>query len=130
MASSTLPHESSEPRWRLAALWAGVLTGPLAWAALLQTNYVLSYVACEQRQSWMLHLSAAVALVLVLAAAIAAWLAAPALGSGDDRGETPAETRHVRRRFMALAGLAMCAWFAIVILATEIPALVLHPCTP
>jgi hypothetical protein len=29
---------------------------------------------------------------------------------------------------MALAGLAFCAWFAIVILATEIPALVLHPC--
>ena len=31
---------------------------------------------------------------------------------------------------MAIGGLALCAWFALVILATEIPVLVLKPCTP
>jgi hypothetical protein len=30
---------------------------------------------------------------------------------------------------MALGGLALCAWFALVILATAIPVLFLHPCT-
>ena len=109
----------------LAALWAGLLAGPLAWAASLEVNYVLSYVACETRARWMLHLTTALALTLVGAGAIAAAQA------------WRASTRHAvddatlaRVRFMALGGLAMCAWFALVILATEIPALVLRPCTP
>jgi len=127
MASSTSPHESSEPRRQNTAAWVGIAGGPLAWAALLQTNYVLSYVACEQRQSWMLHVATAVALVLVGVAAVAARRASPTQTEGrDESGDV-----HVQRqRFMALAGLALCAWFAIVILATGIPALVLHPCTP
>jgi hypothetical protein len=128
MASSTLPHGSSEPPSRLLALWAGILTGPLAWAALLQTNYVLSYVACEQRHTWMLHLATIIALALVGAAALAAWRAAPVLDVEEHVSAAPEGTRLLRRRFMALAGLAFCAWFAIVILATEIPVLVLHPC--
>jgi hypothetical protein len=102
----------------------GIAAGPLAWAALLQTNYVLSYVACEQRRTWMLHLAAAAALAIAGLGARAAWSVAPALpGPSSETGEA-----HVR--FMALAGLALCAWFALVIVATEIPALVLHPCTP
>jgi hypothetical protein len=132
MASSTLPRGSSEPPSRLLALWAGILTGPLAWAALLQTNYVLSYVACEQRHTWMLHLATIIALALVGAAALAAWRAtplhSPALNEDEHASVDPEGTRVLRRRFMALAGLAFCAWFAIVILATEIPVLVLHPC--
>jgi hypothetical protein len=33
-----------------------------------------------------------------------------------------------RARFMARAAVLMSAWFALVILATDIPALVLRPC--
>ena len=128
MASSTLPHGSPEPASRLLALWAGILTGPLAWGALLQTNYVLSYVACEQRHTWMLHLATAVALGLVMVAGVAAWRAAPPLEEEAHVSLQPEGTSLLRRRFMALGGLAMSAWFAIVILATEIPALVLQPC--
>jgi len=124
-----LPHGSSEPASRLVALWAGVLAGPLAWAALLQVNYVLSYVACEQRHTWMLHLATLVALALVAAAACAAWRAAPVLGEEDHASANPAATGLLRMRFMALGGLALCAWFAIVIVATDIPTVVLHPCT-
>jgi len=132
MASSTWPRDSSERWTRLLALWAGLLAGPLAWAALLQTNYVLSYVACEQRQTWMLYLATAVALALVAGGAAAAWAAAPAPPLGREEHEDPDPHRAIvlRARFMALGGLAMCAFFAIVILATAIPVLVLHPCTP
>jgi hypothetical protein len=105
-------------------VWAGLAAGPLAWAALLQTNYVLSYVACEQRHSWMLHLATAVALVLVALGALAAWRARPA----DD--EIASATAESRARFMATGGLALCAGFALVILATELPVLILRPCTP
>jgi hypothetical protein len=93
------------------------------WAALLETNYVLSYAACEQRQVWMLHLSSAVALAVIGVAALAAWRAAPP-------PRDPAETAAIARaRFMAVGGLVLCAWFAIAIVAFEIPAVILKPCT-
>jgi hypothetical protein len=133
MPSSTLRRGSFDSGVRLAALWAGMLAGPVAWAALLETNYVLSYVACEQRHTWMLHLATAVALALIAGAALAAWRAAPPLRDDPktERPSTePAETGLIRARFMAIGGLTLCAWFAIVILATEIPTLVIKPCTP
>jgi hypothetical protein len=117
----------------MAALWLGVLAGPLAWAALLETNYVLSYVACEQRHTWMLHLATAVALAVVAAAAWVTWQVAPAeLHYERERAPStdPGETAVIRARFMAIGGLALCAWFALVIVAMEIPVLVLKPCTP
>jgi hypothetical protein len=128
-----LRHDSSDAGARTTALWIGVLAGPAAWFVLLETNYVLSYVACGQRQTWMLHLAAAVALMLVAGAAAAAWRAAPPPG-GDGLGGAvstdPARTRVIRARFLAVAGLALCIWFAVVIVATEIPVLVLRPCAP
>lgn len=124
MPSSTLRHGSFSWGPRLAALWAGLAAGPLVWAALLETNYVLSYVACEQRQAWMLHLGTTVALALVALGALAAWRARP---SFDGPASSTAEGR---ARFMATAALALCAAFALVIVATELPVLILHPCTP
>jgi len=107
------------------ALWAGVFAGPLAWAALLQTNYVLSYVACEQRHKWMLHVATFVALALTGAGGVCARRAMP---SGENSGR--ADRAALRARDMAWAGLALSVWFALVILATEIPVLVLPPCIP
>jgi hypothetical protein len=130
MPSFTLRHGSFDGGPRLAALWAGLVAGPFAWAALLETNYVLSYVACEQRHTWMLHTATAVALFLVGVAAFAAWRASPSLefAPEDQPSTDPAETTVILARFMAIGGLVLCAWFAIVILATELPVLVLHPC--
>ena len=130
MPSSTLRRGSFDWGWRLAALWTGVLAGPLVWATLLETNYVLSYVACEQRQSWMLHLAAIVALVLIGLAAFLSWRAAPPMGRADAPSIDPRDTAVLRARFMAISGLALCAGFALVVVATEIPVLLLHPCTP
>jgi hypothetical protein len=128
MPSSTLDRGSLDWGPRLAALWIGVLAGPVAWAALLETNYVLSYVACEQRHTWMLHLATAAALGLIALAAYAAWRAAPPLGSDETPSVDPSETALLRARFMAIGGLGLSGFFAVVIIATEIPALVLQPC--
>jgi hypothetical protein len=133
MPSSTLRHESLDAGGRITALWIGMLAGPAVWAALLETNYVLSYVACEQRQTWMLHLAAVIALALLAGAAALSWQAAPhGLNYECERdvSTNPDETAIIRARFMAIGGLALCAWFAVVILAMEIPVLVLKPCTP
>jgi hypothetical protein len=125
MPSSTWRRESSEPGPRLLALWTGVLAGPFAWAALLQTNYVMSYVACEYRHTWMLHLTTVLALAVTVAGGLSAWRAVPV-----DDGEAPPSRAVARARDMAMAGLALSVWFALVILATEIPVLMLPPCTP
>ena len=133
MPSSTLRHGSFDAGGRITTLWIGMLAGPLAWAALLETNYILSYVACERRQTWMLHLAAAVALALVAGAAVLIWRAAPHGLSYEREREAssdPVETAIIRARFMAISGLALCAWFGLVIIAMEIPVLVLKPCTP
>jgi hypothetical protein len=130
MPSSTLRHGSLDGGGRLAALWIGVLAGPVVWAAVLETNYALSYVACEQRHAWMLHLTTGVAIALIAIAAFGLWRAAPPMGDDSEPSIDPRETAVVRARFMAVGGLAMCAWFAFVILATDIPAIVLKPCTP
>jgi hypothetical protein len=129
MPSSTLDRGSLDWGRRLLALWIGVLAGPLAWAALLETNYALSYVACEQRHSWMLHLSTVLALGIVGLAALVAWRAAPPLGEHELPSADPREIALLRARFMAIGGLALCAFFTVVILATEIPAAVLDPCS-
>lgn len=129
MASCTLPHGSRDRGRRLAALWTGVLAGPIVWSAQLETNYVLSYVACEQRHAWMLHLTTGVSLALVAVAAVVAWRAAPPLAEDEHQAPDFDRAAVLRARFMALGGLVLCAWFAVVIVATEIPALVLNPCS-
>ena len=124
MPSSISHHESFSGGRHLAASWTGLAAGPLAWAMLLETNYVLSYVACEQRHTWMLHVAAATALLVVGFGALAARSARPSM-----RSDTQPSVAEARARFMAIGGLILCAWFAVMIVATEIPVAVLHPCT-
>ena len=127
-----MPSSTSHRAWpdHLPALWFGVLAGPLAWAALLQTNYVLSYVACERRQTWMLHLATALAIIVIAMGGLTAWRAMRRSDSDDSESLDTAQTALKRTRFMAVGGAILCAWFALVVFATAIPTLVLHPCTP
>jgi len=129
MPSSTSRPVSHE-RWRLAALWAGLLTGPVVWLALLEVNYVLAYVACETRSTWFMHLAVLVALLLVFGAGYAAWAASYGNMMADETLTPPLsdETRLQRSRWMSLAGVASSAWFIVVILAMEVPLLVLREC--
>jgi hypothetical protein len=130
MPSSTSPRGSLDWGPRLALLWIGALAGPVVWSAVLETNYVLSYVACEQRHEWMLHLSALTGLGLIGLAALGLWRARPPGFDDSEPSTAPEKTAVMRARFMVVGGLALCAWFALVILALEIPVLVLKPCTP
>jgi hypothetical protein len=113
---------------RELALWTGVLAGPVVFLALLETNYVLAYVACERRQTWFLHVAVVGAILLVAAAGWAAWRAAPAADDQRRSGAVTPETTESRSRWMSLAAVASCAWFILVILAIEIPILVHQVC--
>lgn len=129
MASST-SHPASYERRRQAALWAGLLTGPIVWLTLLETQYVLSYVACETRTTWFMHLAIVVALGLVGTAGWAAWSASGEAPRDDDAPTPPGghDTRTQRARWMSLAGVMLSAWFVVVILAMEVPLLILGVC--
>ena len=129
MSASTSPPVSHEPR-RLAALWAGLLTGPVVWLFLLQYNYALSYVACETRQTWFMHLGIVVALLAVISAGWFAWGAGQASkGDADDTTHPLSdETRLRRTNWMSLTGIAISVFFVVVIIAMEVPLLVLKEC--
>jgi hypothetical protein len=126
MPSSTLRRASHDPRQE-TGLVASVVAGPLVWLTLLEVNYVLTYVACEQRSDWMLHVASIVALVLVGLAGLVAWRARTA-GPTDAPTVSQDEIAELRTRFLANAGVLMCAWFSVVIIATEIPVIVYRPC--
>jgi hypothetical protein len=132
-----MPSSTSRPGFRDAhdgtrvlALWTGILAGPLVWLALLQINYVLSYVACETRQTWFLHLATAVAIALVGAAGAWAW------GAGRGPVDLPEpltppvsqETCDTRVRWMAYFAAASSSWFIVVIVAMSVPVVVLRTC--
>jgi hypothetical protein len=126
MRSSTLRRALPDRR-RVVALTIGVLAGPLVWLTLLEVNYVMTYVACEQRHDWMLHLASIVALALVGFAGLGAWRARTR-GPTDMPTVNQDETSELRARFLAYGGALMSAWFIIVIIATEIPVIVYQPC--
>jgi hypothetical protein len=78
----------------------------------------------------MLYVTAAAAIAIVAAAAFGLWRARPPGHDDSEPSIDPRETAVVRARFMVVGGLALCAWFTIVMIAMEIPVLVLAPCTP
>jgi hypothetical protein len=127
MASSTSRPEWHEPR-RIAALWTGVLGGPIVWFALLQVNYTLSYVSCETRQKWFLHVAVLAAIALVSMAGYLAWRHGPPEDTQDRTSPVTRSTGEVRARWMSLAGVGLSLWFIVVIIAMEIPILTLKIC--
>lgn len=129
MGSSTSRPVSHE-RWRSLALWIGLLAGPVVWLSLLQTNYVLAYAACEARQTWFMHLATAVGVVLVAAAGFGAWRAADGSIMTAEKRTHPLsdDTHRQRTRWMGLSGVVLSGWFILVILAMEIPIIVLREC--
>ena len=129
MPSSISHPGSRDDNLRTLALWSGLLAGPLLFLSVLEVNYVLSYVACEQQQTWFLHLSTAIALVLTAAAGVWAWRAGMTRGTfSDECVPVGPETRYTRTRWMAVAAALVTVGFLIAIFSMAVPAFVLSPC--
>lgn len=127
-----MPSSTSLPAWhdtrRAARLWFGILTGPIVWAALLELNYVLAYVACERRTAWFLHTATLAAALLTCVAGFVAWRSGPPVDAGEGTPPISPATTEARARFMSLAGVAFSLWFLIVVLTMDVPPLVLGHC--
>jgi hypothetical protein len=77
-----------------------------------------------------MHLAVVAALSLTAGAGYAAWTASTDQSRGDEAQAPPLsdETRLQRSRWMSLAGIAISAWFILVILAMEVPLTLLEEC--
>lgn len=111
-----------EPR-TLLAQWAGVLLGPIGWALNLQVSYTLAAFACEDVWRLSVHGTTAVTLAIALAGLSVGWSNWKASRDAGPEGD-----RIDRSRFMAVAGIGLSAFFALVIVAQWIPTLFLEPC--
>jgi hypothetical protein len=127
MPSSTSRHAWHDSR-RTLALWTGLLAGPVLWFTVLEANYVLSYVACESRHKWFLHAANLAAIAAVAAAGLLSWRSGPAEDSEQPTPPITRQTSENRARWMSIAGVTLSLWFILVILAMEIPILVLRTC--
>ena len=100
-----------------------MLGGPLAWLLTLEVGYAISSWTCARDHHGVLHVVTALGVGLALAAGVVSWRSWLALGTRPDDGPGVP-----RQRFMAGVGLATSALFALVIIAAEVPVLVLRGC--
>lgn len=109
----------------LMKLIGGLLLAPLAWLIDLQTSYVTVRWACEHGNRAALFLIPAGSLALI---ALATWMS---LSSWQRlKGEAHEDGGAVEDRsyFLALAGVALNAVFALLILLSLAPRVLLTPC--
>jgi len=111
-----------------AALWVGVLAGPIAWGADLLAGYATVQWTCSHHNRLPLHLISLAALLIIALGAYWAWTSwREVQAPGEVRGASsigsiglgPALVLE-RARFMAALGLASSAFFTIVVIATEL----------
>lgn len=109
----------------LMRLMAGFLLAPLAWFLDLQVSYAMVKWACDEHQRQLLMLVPLGSLALVGLGGWMSWSCWTTL-RGDAQ---PAGGRiEDRSYFLALAGLASNAVFALLILTSLVPRYVLSPC--
>lgn len=115
-------------RRRHLALWTGLLAPALLWLTLLETNYALTYNACDEQTNWFLGALVGLTIALGAIAGMAAWKTGPPDDSHERSDPWTVRTREVRARWMSISAIAMTAWFLIVMIAMMAPIIVLRPC--
>lgn len=109
----------------LMKLVGGFLLAPFAWLLDLQVSYALVKWACANDQRPLLLLIPVGSLGLV---AVATWMSASSWTRLRAEAREDGERVEDRSYFIALAGMAMSAVFALLILTSLIPRYVLSPC--
>ena len=110
---------------RVTQLWAGILLGPIAWAVDFVLSYAVTHHECSTGAMHWLRVSSALAVLVSLWAAYLGW---------DSKRRLPEDvslhggTVLSRSRAMAIAGIGMGLWFAMIIIAEAVPRFMLSPC--
>ena len=106
-------------RWLVVAL----NLGPLAALTNLAVSYALAPETCMRGSKLLLHVSAAVFFVLALSAAFIARRVAPSTANRQ-----PSTDVNERTRWLANAAISLSIASAVLIVAMEIPNLILGSC--
>ena len=117
------PREEA-PVSRLAT-WTATLAGPVAFAVNHELMYLLVPAGCRAGNEAPVHLSAALASVVVLAGMALAWRNLRLAGT---RGADTGTGGVARTRFLAMLGLGSGALFLVVIVSQWMSTLFLGPC--
>jgi len=125
MVDRTNELKENRPERHDVLLWIPVLAGPIAWALTQQVSYMLAPSACWWRRHYLLAIPPIVTLLLLAGAALLAWNRWKREPEGSTEKGDP---RASRSRFMAQFGFWSCVWFAVVIVATAVPNLILKVC--
>lgn len=116
---------------KVGRLWWGFLGGMLAWKLHLMVSYMLVPYACWHDMSIAIDLGSLATLLLALSAAWVAWGTWKEVGGhplGEGGYDESTSTVIGRTRFMAVSGVIVGLFSALVILGQWIPNLVLSPC--
>jgi hypothetical protein len=107
----------------IAALWAGLLAGPVAWALHLQTSYSITPFFHGTGSTLALYLVTLAALVIAAAGGLISWRNWQRAGAAWPSGEGGVIARS---RFMAVSGMIVSAYFFVTILAQAVPIMMLR----
>jgi hypothetical protein len=108
----------------IAALWAGIVLGPIAWAFDLQLSYALTYKACSTGKYFILYIVSFSTMIVALGGALISYSVLVRARAGEDEGGHGRDRAH----FMARMGLYLSLAFVIVIIAQAVPRFMLSPC--
>jgi hypothetical protein len=109
----------------LAKLVIGFLLAPFAWLLDLQVSYATVKWACAADRRDVLLLLPLGSLALI---ALGTWLSWSCYRLVRDRADAEGAGVQDRSYFLAIAGLAMNAFFLLLILTSYAPRYVLSPC--
>jgi hypothetical protein len=110
---------------RTTWLWFSIFAGPVSFAIDLVVSYALDQHACSTGSKAWLHALSGGAFVITLAGLLVSAsqyrnLPAAASETGGDAAS--------RARWMAVAGLTLCAIFLLCVAANSVPRWMLNPC--
>ncbi|MEA2465272.1 MAG: hypothetical protein QOJ98_3019 [Acidobacteriota bacterium] len=108
----------SRDRWLMFAF----ILGPMSVLTHLNVSYALVPTSCAQGDKTLLHVSTAVFLLLAAAAALIGWRIYGRFANGE------AELWRERTRWFSMFVIALSISSMVVILAMEIPNLILRSC--
>lgn len=109
----------------LALVVGGLLIAPLAWLFDLQASYSLVKWACQHDRRWVLF---ALPCVSLTAVAIGTGISGSSIARLRPQAQEDGGGRTDRTYLLALAGLTLNVFFALLILTSLVPRYVLSPC--
>ena len=123
----------------LRSLFFGLLTGPIVWSLFFMAGYGLTEFACKMgvMQARVLGLTVVTLTIVVLGvialsitvfAGIFAYRHWDRLDEAELGYHTDQELLRSTKEFLALAGILLNILFAVLIILTAIPSLMLAPC--